>query len=115
MHKLNKVLILHPLNRTAGLWCNGNTTVFGAVFLGSSPSRPTEKPLRNERLFLLCTFKIKACCIRVLIFSCFGFYLWFKDDGTIPNFFLNEKEKCERSSKPTPIYTSDGRFPWLIK
>ena len=26
-----------------GLWCNGNTTVFGAVFLGSSPSRPTKK------------------------------------------------------------------------
>ncbi len=33
-----------------GLWCNGNTTVFGAVVLGSSPSGPTEKPLRNERL-----------------------------------------------------------------
>ena len=27
-----------------GLWCNGNTTVFGAVFLGSSPSRPTINP-----------------------------------------------------------------------
>ncbi len=26
-----------------GLWCNGNTTVFGAVFLGSSPSKPTKK------------------------------------------------------------------------
>ncbi len=52
MQKLNKALNLHSLNRTAGLWCNGNTTVFGAVFLGSSPSRPTEKPLRNERLFL---------------------------------------------------------------
>ncbi len=33
-----------------GLWCNGNTTVFGAVFLGSSPSRPTKKP-RNAGLF----------------------------------------------------------------
>ena len=41
LHKLNKGLILHPLNSIAGLWCNGNTTVFGAVFLGSSPSRPT--------------------------------------------------------------------------
>ena len=28
----------------AGPWCNGNTTVFGAVFLGSSPSGPTKKP-----------------------------------------------------------------------
>lgn len=26
-----------------GLWCNGNTTDFGSVILGSSPSRPTEK------------------------------------------------------------------------
>lgn len=34
-----------------GLWCNGNTTDFGSVILGSSPSRPTsKKPLRNERL-----------------------------------------------------------------
>ncbi len=41
LHKLNKVLILHPLNSIAGLWCNGNTTVFGAVFQGSSPCRPT--------------------------------------------------------------------------
>ena len=27
-----------------GLWCNGNTTVFGAVFQGSSPCRPTINP-----------------------------------------------------------------------
>ena len=53
LHKLNKDLNLHSLYSTAGLWCNGNTTVFGAVFLGSSPSRPTEKPLRNERLFFM--------------------------------------------------------------
>src|SRR5690606_12342531 len=26
--------------RTAGEWCNGNTTVFGTVILGSSPSSP---------------------------------------------------------------------------
>ena len=31
------------LGEIIGLWCNGNTTVFGAVFLGSSPSRPTNK------------------------------------------------------------------------
>ena len=39
------------LNKT-GLWCNGNTTVFGAVFQGSSPCRPTKKPL-NLRGFLI--------------------------------------------------------------
>lgn len=27
-------------HRTAGEWCNGNTTVFGTVILGSSPSSP---------------------------------------------------------------------------
>lgn len=32
-----------PAFKQFGLWCNGNTTVFGAVFLGSSPSRPTNK------------------------------------------------------------------------
>ncbi len=46
------ILNLHSLNGTGiGLWCNGNTTVFGAVFLGSSPSRPTfkiKKPLKTK-------------------------------------------------------------------
>lgn len=37
-----------------GLWCNGNTTVFGAVFQGSSPCRPTKKPL-NREAFFICT------------------------------------------------------------
>ena len=43
MLKIKFVLNLHSLNSNGiGLWCNGNTTVFGAVFLGSSPSRPTK-------------------------------------------------------------------------
>jgi hypothetical protein len=41
LRKLKKALNLHSLNSNAGLWCNGNTTVFGAVFQGSSPCRPT--------------------------------------------------------------------------
>ena len=28
-----------PIN--AGVWCNGNTTVFGAVIIGSNPITPT--------------------------------------------------------------------------
>ena len=48
LHNLEFVLNLHSLSRNvskkAGLWCNGNTTVFGAVFQGSSPCRPTESP-----------------------------------------------------------------------
>jgi hypothetical protein len=32
---------LHPQSSTIGLWCNGNTTVFGAVVQGSSPCGPT--------------------------------------------------------------------------
>ncbi len=36
-----------------GLWCNGNTTDFGSVILGSSPSRPTKSLSDSERLFLL--------------------------------------------------------------
>jgi hypothetical protein len=39
---LKFVLNLHSLNSNGiGLWCNGNTTVFGAVVQGSSPCRPT--------------------------------------------------------------------------
>ena len=29
------------VNRTLGIWCNGNTTDSGPVILGSSPSIPT--------------------------------------------------------------------------
>jgi hypothetical protein len=43
--KIKFVLNLHSLNSNGiGPWCNGNTTVFGAVFLGSSPSGPTSIP-----------------------------------------------------------------------
>lgn len=45
----NFILNLQPLTSNCksgiGLWCNGNTSVFGAVVLGSSPSRPTKNPL----------------------------------------------------------------------
>ena len=32
----------------AGEWCNGNTTVFGTVILGSSPSSPAIRPSGRE-------------------------------------------------------------------
>ena len=41
------------LSEVIGLWCNGNTTVFGAVFQGSSPCRPTKKPLKFLRGFFI--------------------------------------------------------------
>jgi hypothetical protein len=28
-------------NKSFGLWCNGNTAVFGTAFLGSNPGKPT--------------------------------------------------------------------------
>lgn len=34
-----------------GLWCNGNTTDFGSVILGSSPSRPTGKASQSGGFF----------------------------------------------------------------
>lgn len=37
-----------------GSWCNGNTTVFGAVIQGSSPCEPTKKiPLLEAGFFIL--------------------------------------------------------------
>jgi hypothetical protein len=47
---IKTTLIFAPELRN-GLWCNGNTTVFGAVFLGSSPSRPTKKPRKMRGFF----------------------------------------------------------------
>jgi hypothetical protein len=40
-----------------GLWCNGSTTDFDSVCLGSNPSNPTEKQFSNELLFLLGGFE----------------------------------------------------------
>ena len=34
-----------------GLWCNGSTTGFGSVCLGSNPGKPTEKEQWNPLLF----------------------------------------------------------------
>ena len=38
--------------RIIGLWCNGNTTVFGAVFQGSSPCRPTKSLSEMKGFFV---------------------------------------------------------------
>ncbi len=52
LQKIKFVLNLHSLNGNGiGLWCNGNTTVFGAVFQGSSPCRPTKNLSNFERFF----------------------------------------------------------------
>ncbi|MDQ5928905.1 MAG: hypothetical protein QG594_683 [Bacteroidota bacterium] len=34
-----------------GPWCNGNTTVFGAVIQGSSPCGPTKKASQLRSFF----------------------------------------------------------------
>lgn len=46
------VLNLHPQSNAIGLWCNGNTTVFGAVIQGSNPCGPT-KNLSEMRGFFM--------------------------------------------------------------
>src|SRR5690606_40634322 len=53
-----------------GPWCNGNTTVFGAVIQGSSPCGPTNKTKQNKLilvhgvmvtlLFLVQSFKVRV-------------------------------------------------------
>ena len=47
LHNMFFVLNLHPHSNATGLWCNGNTTVFGAVVQGSSPCGPTKNLSRN--------------------------------------------------------------------
>ena len=60
---MNFVLNLPSLNGNGiGLWCNGNTTVFGAVFQGSSPCRPTKNSSSTEEFFFMPIF----LCIVIL-------------------------------------------------
>ena len=41
----------HSIPLVIGLWCNGSTTGFGSVCLGSNPGKPTEKEQWNPLLF----------------------------------------------------------------
>ncbi len=59
-------------NRNTGLWCNGNTTVFGAVFLGSSPSRPTKNP-SNLRGFFMEFNQLQLLFFKSLFFNLLKF------------------------------------------
>ena len=52
LHNMFFVLNLHPQSNAIGLWCNGNTTVFGAVIQGSNPCGPT-KNLSEMRGFFM--------------------------------------------------------------
>ena len=74
--KLKIVLNLHSLNSNGiGLWCNGNTTVFGAVFLGSSPSRPTKNLSITERFFLCKNIKYDVFIYLMVFFRSFLYHL----------------------------------------
>ena len=77
LHNLIFVLNLHSLSKTIaakrnriGLWCNGNTTVFGAVFQGSSPCRPTESlSILRGFFYLVKTQIVRSKEDRMLIFG----------------------------------------------
>ena len=49
LHRQNKKM---TTSCDFGLWCNGNTTDSGPVFLGSSPSSPT-KSTSNWKCFFI--------------------------------------------------------------
>ena len=67
------------IRRSAGEWCNGNTTVFGTVILGSSPSspaiafRPARKKTRPDWR------RPARYCARHYVFA---FRLWGSTTGT---------------------------------
>ncbi|CAL2083100.1 hypothetical protein T190115A13A_190021 [Tenacibaculum sp. 190524A02b] len=42
---LIQTLFVYLQSQIIGLWCNGNTPVFGTDIQGSSPCRPTKKVL----------------------------------------------------------------------
>lgn len=51
---------ISPQSIEFGLWCNGSTTGFGSVCLGSNPGKPTEKEQwKSAALFL---FKQFSAC-----------------------------------------------------
>ena len=52
-------------NINIGLWCNGNTTDSGPVFLGSNPSNPTLKQsLSNGCFFVFIHFSFRQESIK---------------------------------------------------
>ena len=62
-----------------GLWCNGNTTDSGPVFLGSSPSSPTEKGVLSNRdtffcFFFSCSLFGRSTFVTCLLSVIYGFF-----------------------------------------
>ena len=52
-----------------GLWCNGNTTDSGPVFLGSNPGSPTEED-RSGDLFLYLYFSLHCALEKIVGMKC---------------------------------------------
>ena len=62
------VVPLHP-ETDNGLWCNGNTTDSGPVFLGSNPGSPTEED-RSGDLFLYLYFSLHCALEKIVGMKC---------------------------------------------
>ena len=51
--QLHCEVLTERISHQFGLWCNGNTTDSGPVFLGSSPSSPTKKEVWYHTSFFV--------------------------------------------------------------
>jgi hypothetical protein len=54
-----------------GLWCNGNTTDFDSVFLGSNPSNPTLQDKLDLFPFVLFLFSLEPSTTLYIIMTSF--------------------------------------------
>ncbi|MCW3094057.1 MAG: hypothetical protein JWP81_5126 [Ferruginibacter sp.] len=56
-----KFALSKEILNTIGLWCNGSTTDFDSVSLGSKPGNPTKIEKGNRKGCLFCFYGMEVC------------------------------------------------------
>ena len=105
---------ISPQSIEFGLWCNGSTTGFGSVCLGSNPGKPTEKEQWNPLLFF-CLNNSRHVIFPIPLFVAIAplflpYILRYKTQGRSAQCILIPKLKHHFQSSPSAV--SRGITRW---
>ena len=101
---------ISPQSIEFGLWCNGSTTGFGSVCLGSNPGKPTEKEQWNPLLFF-CLNNSRHVIFPIPLFVAIAplflpYILRYKTQGRSAQCILIPKLKHHFQSSPPAVSRS---------
>ena len=101
---------ISPQSIEFGLWCNGSTTGFGSVCLGSNPGKPTEKEQwKSTALFLFKQFSVYHLSTPLFVATAplfLAYILRYKTQGRSAQCILIPKLKHHFQSSPPAVSRS---------